>query len=271
MSKVNYDEIQVGDLVELTFDNSGIANVLGFVTKVTEEDFSAIWSDDFKEDSDSFDGLVGHWKVINFEEESKVDELKVYTGKDAFKELLNGKIMNNGVSDFKFEGEDLLVKTGKDWSKCYGAITHLLEYQFTEVVLPQVGDWVKVNHNGKSDIGEIIHTKDSIVYAYWNNEDYEDGHDLSYNDIDSWEILSPEQITEYKREQVFSKVGRKVDEYRENDIVFLKNTGTICMVTRKNNVSYFVGVKEINKPQKWDAKVNQLTPISFAENLVSSL
>jgi len=191
-----------------------------------------------------------------------MDELKVYTGKEAFKELLDGKTLNNGVSDFKFEGDDLLVKTGNDWSKCYGSITNFLECKFTEVATLKVGDIVYCSDGNCPGVTSIkeINGDSGLLENGWN---------FSVRNTQVIHHATPEQITEYKREQVFLKVGRKPDEYRENDIVFLENTGTICMVTTKSNFNGNVGVKEINKPQKWNASVKRLTPICFAENLIA--
>ena len=39
------------------------------------------------------DDITGHWKAINFEEEADMDELKVYTGKEALQALLNRKVL----------------------------------------------------------------------------------------------------------------------------------------------------------------------------------
>lgn len=273
MSKVNVDEIQVGDLVEIYFEFEGEKS-LGYVVDLYIEGIRVFYSGWLREDDVFFtdDNITGHWKVINFEEESKMnDELKVYTGKDTLQALLEGKTLRHEWNNhhYKIVGDKLLSGFGGgNFDEAAIVFSNLMESEFTEVVTPQVGDWVKVVHNGKSDIGEVIHTKDSVVYAYWNNDDYEDGHDLSYNDIESWEILSPEQVSEYKRERSFSKVGRKLNEFKHGDIVFIDTLGvTSVVITKKNdNEIKLHGINE--KGKGYTAKPHQLTPISFVEDQV---
>lgn len=189
------------------------------------------------------------------------DELKVYTGKEALQELLTGKIMNNGVSDFKFEGEDLLVKTCKDWSKCYGAITHILECRFTEVVTPQVGDWVRISLPEKTIVGCI--TEES-THQRVRLDSYDNLVSLKHY----WEILSPEQVSEYKREQAFVKVGRKLNEFKRGDIVYIQSVYRMAIVSTKNN-EQFINLHSINEEGKGHTALpHQLTPISFIEQQV---
>ncbi|PFK68279.1 hypothetical protein [Bacillus cereus] len=215
------------------------------------------------------DRITGVYDVINFDDESKsedvvdmpLDELKVYTGKEALQELLVGKIMNNGVSDFKFEGEDLLVKTGKDWIKCYGAITHFLECRFTEVVTPQVGDWVKTC----GYVGQITKVDGTYMYAHWSNIPHMETPIFLKHD---WQILSPEEVSEYKREQAFTKVGRKLNEFKRGDIVYIESVYRVAIVASNNNTS-LINLHGINEEGKgYTAKPHQLTPISFVEQQV---
>lgn len=202
-------------------------------------------------------------KMIKPKEETKMDELKVYTGKETIEALLEGETLDYKGCRYKIEGNELQV----DGEQSYATMNFILKNEFTEVATPQVGDWVKVNFLDFTHEAQIEKITGDQYWANW------DGNGVGYYNIPSrgvtYEILSPEQIAEYKREQVFAKVGRKHNEFRENDIVFLENTGTICMVTTKSNFNGNVGVKEINKPQKWNASVKQLEPIAFAENLVS--
>ena len=258
MGKVNVDEIQVGDLVEYR------GKCLGVVTRSNETVLWAIWSDTEVNQMAQHINLTGHWKVINFEEETKVDELNVYTGKEAIEAFLEGKTLEYCKLHYRFTDKlQVDFKEGKGWENSQVLMNNLLEFKMTEVATPQVGDWVKVALPDRTITGCVIDVKEPYMIVDTPKGAYQT--DLKHY----WEILSPEQIAEYKREQMFSKVGRKLNEYRENDIVFLENTGTICMVTTKSNFNGNVGVKEINKPQKWNASVKQLEPIAFAENLVS--
>lgn len=275
MSKVNVDEIKVGDLVGFdSYAYKGQISV-GYVTSIekTKDGCKKFWGHFGSSPMPSRleylnDHSVDyHWKVINFEEESKMDELKVYTGKEALQELLVGKIMNNGVSDFKFEGEDLLVKTGKDWIKCYGAITTFLECRFTEVVTPQVGDWVKVHTLSKVIIGKLTGISNTHMYANWDNSpEFNTSIGLDHD----WQILSPEEVSEYKREQAFVKVGRKLNEFRSGDIVMIGCLDTVAIViSKKNEANSIIKLHGINEVGKgYDAGAHQLTPISFVEQQV---
>lgn len=276
MSKVNVDEIKVGDLVG-RYSEALKKTCLGVVTDISGNQVYALWSNDYPTRALWCYSiyLTGHWKVINFEEENKMDELKVYTGKDAIELLLEGKTLEcvNPKIKYKIEDNTLYQEGFTGWSISDLQLTDFLNLEFTEVAFPQVGDWVRVTckNDGFSKVytAEVKSIDNEGIWGEWNQPLGDIISPILLNDYSDWEILTPEQVSEYKREQVFLKAGRKVDEYRENDIVFLENTGTICMVTTKSNVNGNVGVKEINKPQKWCALVNQLTPISFAENLVS--
>lgn len=271
MSKINVDEIKVGDLVEMEYCSGKKA--LGVVSKTVSNEVYGYWSDTERcyEDCELIDNITGHWKVINFEEEDKMDELKVYTGKEALQALLNRKVLKGkkNNNNYRIEKDSFEVDflKGNGWEHSFISLNNILEFKFTEVATPQVGDWVKVIHNGQTDVGKITKVKNGNVWAHWNGEPNEDGHYLEDKTIKSWQVLSPEQVSEYKREQAFVKVGRKPNEFKESDIAYVEALGVMAVVVSHNN-DQEVRLHKINKREGLTAKPHQLTPISFVEQQV---
>lgn len=268
MSKVNVDEIQVGDLVEMLWFNT---KWLCYVTEVdvANDRFYGIWSDDFKEAYDTLSDLTGHWKVINFEEETKMDELKVYTGKETLQALLEGKIIESKVNKHQYKFTDRLLTLSRDneWFKTLLGFNDILDLEFTEVAFPQVGDWVRVTTElGNKRTGQITETSNSRVWATWDDNHLNSSIELNYPGR-IWEILSPEQVSEYKREQAFAKVGRKLNEFKPDDIVYVESLGEMAIVVSNMN-DQEVRLHKVNIRAGLTAKPHQLTPISFIEQQV---
>ncbi|WP_163258403.1 hypothetical protein [Bacillus paranthracis] len=275
MSKVNVDEIQVGDLVG--FEGYKGEILIGYVTNIETKQgckqfwghFSSSHNPDRKEFLHDF-SVDYHWKVINFEEESKMnDELKVYTGKDTIEALLEGKTLKYSNSNrlIKYENDQFLTKDHENqWRKSLVQANSLLTINFTEVVTPQVGDWVRVTTHCETVIAKIGKVEGNKFYSKWNDI-YESALELT-NENYTWEILSPEQVSEYKREQAFIKIGRKLNEFKADDIVFVSALGEVAVVISKENSGEFIKVHLINKSDGFKAKPHQLTPISFTEQQV---
>lgn len=277
MSKINVDEIKVGDLVS-NYCSIMDKTDLGIVTKVIGEKVYAIWSCFMSTQSDSqvnYKELEGHWKVINFEEEAKMDELKVYTGKETIKALLDGKVLQYGEPPMKlkFENDKFLVDAdcNEKWDVSHLTLQRSLELKFTEVVTPQVGDWVRVTiETGKVHVGKLIDTDSGGATAFWNNDPVRGYLGFCFEKR-TWETLSPEQVSEYKREQAFAKVGRKLNEFRSGDIVYIESINkTAIVVSKQNDQAGNVRLHAINIGTKGHiAAPHQLTPISFVEDQVN--
>lgn len=196
-----------------------------------------------------------------------MDELKVYTGKEALQELLNGKSLKE-IHEYKLEDNKILYRDGGAWSTSKLPLQTFLNKQFTEVVTPQVGDWVRVTTElGNKRTGQITETSNSRVWATWDDNHLNSSIELNYPGR-IWEILSPEQVSEYKREQAFIKIGRKLNEFKADDIVFVSALGEVAVVISKENSGEFIKVHLINKSDGFKAKPHQLTPISFIEQQV---
>lgn len=271
MSKVDVDEIQVGDLVEIYFEFEGEKS-LGYVVNSYNDGIRVFYSDWLREDDVFFidDNITGHWKVVNFEEESKMnDELKVYTGKEAIEILFEGKTLEEKISkqQYKLDDNNLLITTlNGEWIPSIFRFNELIGYEFTEVAVPQVGDWVRVNTKlGFTSTGLITNVASDRLYGNWNG----DKGEMYYlnSDIKSWEILSPEQVSEYKRELAFSKVGRNLNEFKPEDIVYVESLEKVMIVISKINTDK-VMLREINYTGsgRHAARPHQLKPICFAEN-----
>lgn len=275
MSKINVDEIQMGDIVEMIYDNT---KWLCYVTDIDKAKgrVYGIWSDNFKEDWDYVSKLTGHWKVINFdelpespytEEEAKVDELKVYTGKETIEALLEGKTLqtDNGVMYKLDENIKVSHEKATGWVDGSYSIDYFIKNTFTEVATPQVGDWVKGSLGGKTQVGYV--TDINEWYVYIDTPTHKTRIELK----EDWQILSPEEVSEYKREQAFVKVGRKLNEFKRGDIVYIESVYRVAVVASNNNTS-LINLHGINEEGKgYTAKPHQLTPIYFAENQVDLL
>lgn len=202
------------------------------------------------------------------EEETKMDELKVYTGKDTIEALLDGKVLQNGTAtQYKLDKGKLMAdyKDNKGFVESLLLFNSLITFKLTEVVTPQVGDWVRVSimdrkHTYTAQITSIV---DNRMYAKWCDTD--DGY-FKVSDVD-WEILSPEKVSEYKREQAFVKVGRKLNEFKPDDIVYVESLGEMAIVVSNMN-DQEVRLHKVNIRAGLTAKPHQLTPIAFTEQQV---
>ncbi|PEM64430.1 hypothetical protein [Bacillus toyonensis] len=219
-----------------------------------------------------YDNVKEIEKTINFEEESKVDELKVYAGKETLQALLEGKVLLSDEHQVKIDDDVIWYSTdGIDWSPSSMSLQSFLRNKFTKVVTPQVGDWVKVTY--RSTNNTFIHTakvnniEDGKMWADWEGLHRETFYRIHQEGV-SWEILTPKQIAEYKREQAFSKVRRKLNEFREGDIVMIDSLGvTAIVVSKKNDPKVQLhGINQVGKGHV--AQPHQLTPIAFSENQV---
>jgi len=201
------------------------------------------------------------------EEESKVDELKVYTGKETLQALLEGKTLEYNGTLYRFTDKlQVDFKTGCGWESSMSITNNMLGYKMTEVVLPQVGDWVKVNKFANTYVGQIKRITGEGYHSHWDSDKEE--KILVIDSESSWQILSLEQIAEYKREQAFAKVGRKLNEFREGDIVMIDSLGVTAIVVSKKNFLkvQLHGINQVGKGHI--AQPHQLTPIAFAESQV---
>ncbi|PFY86023.1 hypothetical protein [Bacillus toyonensis] len=272
MSKVNVDEINAGDLVSYYSEYFG-ENRIGYVTGVSETKVWAWWS----RSKEVIHGnmplcrIDGHWKAINFEEESKVDELKVYTGKETVQALFDGKTLSKDGSLYRVSTNGTLevdMNSTNEWEYSRLYVSNLLTWEFTEVVLPQVGDWVKVKFKGGTHTAKIKKIDDEGYWGEWNQPTSDIATPIYPYEYVTFEVLSPEQITEYKREQAFSKVGRKLNEFREGDIVMIDSLGvTAIVVSKKNDPKVQLhGINQVGKGHV--AQPHQLTPIFFTESQV---
>lgn len=267
MSKINVDEIKVGDLIQRYSGSQGKFCV-GVFTRLAGNRVYAYWSDFKRTELWTYrEDITDHWKVINFEEETKMDELKVYTGKETIEALLEGKTLktDNGVMYKLDDAIKVSHEQATGWVDGSYSIDYFIKNEFTEVATPQVGDWVRVKHLG--DLTQVAQINDIDGDAMW--ADWRGGRKYyKVSDVD-WEILSPEQVSEYKREQAFVKVGRKPNEFKPNDIVFVNSLGiTAIVISNSNNQE--VRLHQINHGAKgYTAKPHQLRPISFVEHQVS--
>ncbi|MCU5510302.1 hypothetical protein OCB07_15865 [Bacillus cereus] len=212
--------------------------------------------------------------LVKTEEETKVDELKVYTGKETIEALLEGKTLqyqNNYNQLIRYEDNQFMTKDGdSQWRRSLVSANGLLTIKMTEVVTPQVGDWVRVTiETGKVHVGKLIDTDSGGATAFWNNDPVRGYLGFCFEKR-TWEILSPEQVSEYKREQAFVKVGRKPNEFKSGDIVYINCLDTVATVISKRNEANSIiklhGINEVGKG--YDAGSHQLTPISFVEQQV---
>mgnify|MGYP001141185522 CR=1 FL=1 len=271
MSKVNVDEIKVGDLVAYNRRDDSIR--IGYVTGLSETKVKAYWSipNMVHHSHMPIDSITGHWKVINFEEEAKVDELKVYTGKETLQALLEGKILESKPQKYQYKFTDKLMTLQDDntWMTSIMGFNNVMALEFTEVATPQVGDWVKVDSLGKyTHIAQVTRLEGNKMWADWESKGSESFFRVDSKGI-TWQILSPEEVSEYKREQAFAKVGRELNEFKEGDLVLIETetVSIVCVVTSKNNTTE-VAVHKLNEAKVYKAKPHQLTPICFVENQV---
>ncbi|WP_130067466.1 hypothetical protein [Bacillus albus] len=267
MSKINVDEIQMGDIVEMLYDNT---KWLCYVTDIDKAKgrVYGIWSDNFKEDWDYVSKLTGHWKVINFEEESKVDELKVYTGKETIEALLEGKVLEVNGAWYRLKGNlEVNINNGEGWKTSTAPFKNITGGNLTEV-RPRVGDWVRFKFKGGTHTAKIQKIDSEGYWGEWNQPTSDIATPIYPYEYVTFEILSPEEVSEYKREQAFAKVGRKLNEFRSGDIVYVESTGeTAIAISKQNDIDILLHV--FNQTGKgYTAKPHQLTPICFAENQV---
>ncbi|RAT01420.1 hypothetical protein A6E27_23085 [Bacillus cereus] len=202
------------------------------------------------------------------------DELKVYTGKETLQALIDRKTLSWATDQYKLEGEFLYEKNGpNEWTRSFRSLDHFMTNEFTEVVAPQVGDWVKVTEKADRThkVAQIVRIADGTkLYANWSPECGKETYYYADSEYITWEILSPEQVSEYKREQAFTKVGRKLNEFRSGDIVYIDCLDTVAtVITKRNEANSIIKLHGINEVGKgYDASAHQLTPISFIEQQV---
>lgn len=283
MSKVNVDEIKVGDLVEYTSPHFDHIRALGIATNIDgEQGVWGYWSDEDPNKEyrvSCVENITGHWKVINFEEEAKVDELKVYTGKETIEALLEGKVLQYGHPPMKLKLENkqalLDINSDGNWEESGITLQRLLELKFIEVATPQAGDWVRVTHTYSCGGEErtTIHTaqltkvQGELMWAQWDNTGEPGYYRFTSEDI-TWQILTPEEVSEYKREQAFAKVGRKLNEFKANDIVYIEAVNRTAIVVSSNNETE-IRLHSINVGEAGHtAKPHQLTPVCFVDHMV---
>lgn len=199
------------------------------------------------------------------------DELKVYTSKETLQALLEGKTLECYNISYRFTDElQVDFREGKGWENSAILINDLLGFKFTEVVTPQVGDWVRINEEDQTyKVAQITRIVDGDkMFAHWSYESRETYYYINSIGI-TWQILSPEQVSEYKRELAFSKVGRNLNEFKPEDIVYVESLEKVMVVISKVNTDK-VMLREINYTGsgRHAARPHQLTPISFVENQV---
>ncbi|WP_144585532.1 hypothetical protein [Bacillus cereus] len=202
---------------------------------------------------------------------SKVDELKVYTGKETIEALLEGKILENrSATQYKISDGKLLsdYRDDRGWVNSCLEFNKLLRFNLTEVATPQVGDWVRVTmEDGKILKGLLVDVDSGGAMAKWNNDIARSFISFCFEKRD-WQILSPEEVSEYKREQAFAKVGRKLNEFKANDIVYIEAVNRTAIVVSSNNETE-IRLHSINVGEAGHtAKPHQLTPVCFVDHMV---
>jgi len=198
-----------------------------------------------------------------------MDELKVYTGEGTLRALMERKILSWATDQYKLDGEFLYEKNGSNnWTRSFRSIDHFMSQKFTEVATPQVGDWVRLTSKitDCKYVSKVTRVENNEAWGEWNQPHSDILHPASLDEF-YWEILSPEQVSEYKREQAFTKVGRKLNEFKNDDIAYVESLGVMAVVVSHNNYQE-VRLHKINKREGLTAKPHQLTPISFVEQQV---
>lgn len=208
--------------------------------------------------------LVSNRNITNEKEMVKINKAKIYTGKETIESLIGGKVLEYCNILYRFNDKlQINFKEGKGWEDSQIPINNLLSLKMTEVATPQVGDWVKVTLPDKTYTGKVIKILGSCFYL-----DTVDGTYQKLFESADWEILSPEQVSEYKREQAFVKVGRKLNEFREDDFVVIDSLSIVGVIVSKSNADE-IRVHKLNEVAGYTVKPHQITPIYFAENQVS--
>jgi len=135
------------------------------------------------------------------------------------------------------------------------------ENEFTDYEDPlKVGDWITLTHRNIKIVGKIIEEKPTDYIT-----DYDAGIGVNqWFDKDKIRKATAEEIAQEKRRRMFAKVGRKLNEFRDDDVVdfdgyryFVSITGrgeTICIYNLKKTI---------------DINPSNVRPIYFVENMVS--
>lgn len=210
-------------------------------------------------------GFYGYC-VCETEEENKMN---VLTGKEAIKALLEGKTLKVYRWNSMYRMNDILeVDLGNGWEDSRLTLSSAMKMEFTEYVqLPQVGDWVRIT-NSRTYTSKIEKVENGAIWGRWVNDI------LSYIYLDeyNWEILTPEQVAEYKREQVFLKAGRKLNEFKPDDVIEVETPFSETVNMLVHSVDDFkVRLKRSivdTDSATWYHSKN-LTPVYFVESKVN--
>lgn len=208
--------------------------------------------------------------LVKTEEETKVDELKVYTGKETLQTLLEGKTLESKPQKYQYKFTDKLMtlQDDKTWTTSIIGFNNVMALELTEVITPQVGDWVKFKFKGGTHTAKIEKIDSEGYWGEWNQPTSDITTPIYPYEYVTFEILSPEEVSEYKREQAFAKVGRKLNEFKANDIVYIEAVNrTAIVVSSKNETE--IRLHSINVGEAGHtAKPYQLTPVCFVDHMV---
>lgn len=226
---VNINEIKVGDLVEYSCKYSGI-KALGVVTEIiNKKNVRAIFSDLFIVEQAPLERITGHWKVINFEEETNMKE--TFTGLEAIKKMIDGEwIICEGCtikeSNIYSIIDEVVYFKRNDTCKpleSQRSLTYFFKNNF-EVYTPQpqfeVGKYYVVTYFGESNIGKAEKIENGKLWAKWGLCLDDGFYRISeLVECKTWREATPEEIKQYERTRKFIDNGREVGEFRVGDIV----------------------------------------------------
>lgn len=281
---INTDDIKVGDLIE----RSSIWNkrVFGYVIEIKQSlggntEFWCNWSDEkstYKGYS-SPENIIGHWKVINFEEENK---MKTLNKEDKVNLLMQGKELQKVGTDtvyrlnsHKLEHRNASTKNKYITSKL--SFTDLLEKEFVEYKETfkgkfKVGDWVRVTLNDKRVwLIQVAGVHEEHLHGTTYEEltgrivdRYGNLHNLPDR---KFELMTSEQVKEHKVGQVFKTVGREPYTYKSMDVVMYSGELYLVDYVQPNGL-----VDVFSMEKTWITRLavpsKKLEPIYFVENRV---
>ena len=272
---INVDDIKVGDLVSY-FSRYSNKRVLGVVEKLTKNingiQVWCCWSGNHKEECSFMEGdrIIGHWKVINFEEENK---MKTLSSEEKVNLLLRGKELQKVGTDtiYRINGDNLEHKnasTKHKYIKSKFSVTDLLSKEFVEYVEPKikVGDWVKAISSACTYVGQVTSVKEDRVVGYWNGSDCERVLYLEWYDR-VFEIMTPKQVKEYKIGRVFESVGREPYAYKPLDVVMYEGDLYLVDYVQPNGLVDMFSVEK-KRLVRMSLPSKQVEPFYFVENKV---